>query len=256
MPNPASPPPVALVTGGAVRIGRTITLTLAQAGYAVAVHYRSQRAQAETVVAEITAMGGAAVALAADLTDDAQTEALLSAAQHALGPVSVLVNNASTFLYDDVDTLTRDSWSAHIEPNLWAPLLLSQRFAQALPADQRGCIINLLDQRVWKLTPEFLSYTVSKMGLWALTRTLAQALAPRIRVNGVGPGPTLQNIHQSPEQFAAESAGVPLAQPVDPQEIADAVLFLVRAPSVTGQMIAVDGGQHLAWRTPDVVGHG
>ncbi len=240
----------ALVTGAARRIGRTLSLALADAGFDVAVHYRTSKAEAEAVVAEVEARGRRAVALQADLAVEGKATGLVERAAHALGPLTLLVNNASVFREDSFASMTRDSWDAHMETNLRSPLALAQAFA--LQAPDGACIVNLLDQRVWKPNPQFFSYALSKAALWAATRTLAQALAPRIRVNAVGPGPTLPSIHQAPEDFAAEAANVPLRRRATPEEIARAVLYLVDAPSVTGQMIAVDGGQHLAWRTPDI----
>ena len=149
---------------------------------------------------------------------------------------------------DKVETATRDSWDRHIETGLRAPLVLSQAFARQLPEGAYGNIVNMLDQRVWKLTPYFLSYTVAKMGLWTLTRTLALALAPRIRVNGIGPGPTMPSPRQSAEQFAAQSAAVPLGHGATPEEIAAGILFILSSPSMTGQMIGLDGGEHLGWQ--------
>ena len=172
----------------------------------------------------------------------------------APGAITLLVNSASRFEDDRIDTLTAEGFAATIDTNLRAPILLAQAFARALPADGQGLIVNIVDQRVWRLTPQFFSYTVSKSGLWSATQTLAQALAPRIRVNAIGPGPTLANTHQGAEGFAAEAGALPLGRPVDPDDIARALLYLIDAMSVTGQMIAVDGGQHLAWRTPDVLG--
>ena len=239
-----------LVTGAARRIGRTLSLALADAGFDVAVHYRTSKAEAEAVVAEVEARGRRAVALQADLAVEGKAAGLVERAAHALGPLTLLVNNASVFREDSFASMTRDSWDAHMETNLRSPLALAQAFA--LQAPDGACIVNLLDQRVWKPNPQFFSYALSKAALWAATRTLAQALAPRIRVNAVGPGPTLPSIHQAPEDFAAEAANVPLRRRATPEEIARAVLYLVDAPSVTGQMIAVDGGQHLAWRTPDI----
>jgi len=241
----------ALVTGAARRIGRTLALSLAEAGWDIAVHYRTSGAEAEAVCREIEGLGRRAVAVQADLAVEGQAQALLERARDALGPISLLVNNASTFREDTVQTMTRESWDAHMETNLRSPLALVQAFAAQAP--DGACVINLLDQRVWKPNPQFFTYALSKAALWAATRTLAQALAPRIRVNGVGPGPTLPSIYQAPEDFAAEAANVPLGRRATPEEIARAVLYLVDAPSVTGQMIAVDGGQHLAWKTPDIV---
>lgn len=247
-------PGAALVTGAAKRIGRTIALRLAAAGYAVAVHHRASPEEADAVVAEIAGAGGRAVALAAELTDDAATGSLVARAAEALGPVTLLVNSASLFQDDRIATVTREGWDAHMGANLWAPIRLTQAFAAALPEDREGCVVNILDQRVKRLNPQFFSYTLSKAALWTATQTLAQALAPRIRVNGVGPGPTLPSVHQQGGEFEQEAAAVPLGRSTSPEEIAEAVLWLAGARSVTGQMIAVDGGQHLAWRTPDVIG--
>lgn len=242
----------ALVTGAGRRIGRTLALALAEAGWDVAVHYRTSRIEAEEVAAEIEALGRRAAVLQADLSVEAETAGVVPEAVEAFGPLSLLVNNASVFHEDTAGTMTRAGWDAHMETNLRAPLVLAQAFAAQAPAG--SSIVNLLDQRVWKPNPEFFTYSLSKAALWAATRTLAQALAPAIRVNGVGPGPTLPSVHQSPDDFAAEAANVPLHRRATPEEIAKAVLYLVDAPSVTGQMIAVDGGQHLAWRTPDITG--
>jgi NAD(P)-dependent dehydrogenase (short-subunit alcohol dehydrogenase family) len=243
-------PGAALVTGAAKRIGRAIAADLAAAGWDVAVHYRSSRAEAESLVREIEAGGRRAVALRADLARESEAAALLPAAGKALGPLTLLVNNASLFEMDKADTATRESWDAHMETNLRAPLVLSQAFARQLPEGSHGNIINMLDQRVWKLTPYFLSYTVAKMGLWTLTRTLALAFAPRIRVNGIGPGPTLPSPRQTPEQFAQQCAAMPLGRGTTPEEICTAVRFILAAPAMTGQMLALDGGEHLGWAVP------
>lgn len=244
----------ALVTGAARRIGRALALTAAEAGHDVAVHYRGSRSEALEVVAAIEALGRRAAALPADLSSAAEVGGLVSRATDALGPVTLLVNNASVFDDDRVGSITADSWAAHMEPNLRAPVMLAQSFAAGLPEDRTGLIVNILDQRVWRPNPQFFSYSLSKAALWAATRTLAQALAPRIRVNGIGPGPTLASVHQAPGEFEAEAAGVLLERVVEASEIARALRFLIDSPSVTGQMIAVDAGQHLGWRTPDVVG--
>ncbi|MDB5422093.1 MAG: short-chain dehydrogenase [Brevundimonas sp.] len=254
MTDPTTSPGAALVTGGGRRIGRAIGLTLAKAGFDVAIHYRSDAAAAESLAGEIRALGRRAAIVQADLSDEAQVRALIPRAVEALGPLSVLINNASVFEDDRVGSLGRDTWDRHIETNLRAPVVLSEVFADQAP--DGSSIVNLLDQRVLKPDPRFFSYALSRNGLWWATRTLAQALAPRIRVNGVGPGPTLASIHQSPEEFAAEAAGTLLQRPGAPQAVADAVLWLVDADLVTGQMIAVDGGQHLAWQTPDIVDSG
>ncbi len=243
-----------LVTGAGQRIGHAIALALGRAGWRVAVHYNTSAGPAEETVEAIRAAGGHAAAVQADLGKDEETAALIEKAAQRVGPLTALVNNASIFEHDQWDTVTRESWDRNLTINLWAPFRLSQAFARQVPASQQGAIVNLIDQRVWRLNPDFTSYTVSKTGLWTLTQTLAQALAPHIRVNGVGPGPVLQSIHQSSEHFEQEASGVPLKRSVNPEEIADAVLFLLRSQAITGQMIAVDSGQHLGWATPDFIG--
>jgi len=243
-----------LVTGAAQRIGHVIALTLARAGWRVAVHYNSSARAAEETVEVILAAGGFAVPVQADLANDADVSTLVEKASEAIGPLTALVNNASIFEHDQWDTVTRESWDRNFGINLWAPFRLSQAFARHLPDGQKGAIVNLIDQRVWRLNPDFTSYTVSKTGLWTLTQTLAQALAPRIRVNGVGPGPVLQSIHQTAEHFEQEASRILLERSVNPEEVADAVLFLLGSHAITGQMIAVDCGQHLAWATPDLTG--
>ena len=241
----------ALVTGGGRRIGRAICLELARAGFDIVVHYGTSADAAQAVADEVRALGLRAVSLSADLADVVAAHDLIGRAVEALGPLSVLVNNASVFADDRLDTITGESWSAHLDTNLRAPILLAQTFARQAP--DGSAIVNILDQRVLKPDPRFFSYSLSKSALWFATRTMAQALAPRIRVNGVGPGPTLPSVHQTAEDFAAEAAGTPLERPGSPQAVAEAVRWLADAELVTGQMIAVDGGQHLAWRTPDIV---
>jgi NAD(P)-dependent dehydrogenase (short-subunit alcohol dehydrogenase family) len=243
-------PKAALVTGGGQRIGRACALALAEAGYAVAVHYNRSGKAAEKVAATIRDKAGRAVALAADLTDEEAVTALLPSAAKALEPIGVLVNNASVFEADTVETATREGWDRHLTVNLRAPFVLIQEFARRLPEDSGGLIVNLLDQRVWDLTPYFVSYTLSKAGLWTLTQTMALALAPRIRVNGIGPGPTLPSLRQSHEQFLQQCRAMPLQRGTAPEEIATALRFILAAPAMTGQMIALDGGQHLGWAQP------
>jgi NAD(P)-dependent dehydrogenase (short-subunit alcohol dehydrogenase family) len=240
----------ALVTGAGRRIGRAIALRLAEAGFDIAVHYRSDPDAADEVVRAVQAIGRSAVALKADLTDEPAARRLISEAATALGPVSALVNSASAFEDDRAGALGRETWDLHFETNLRAPLVLAEAFAGQAP--DGSSMVNVLDQRVWKPTPQFFSYALSKSALWTATQMLAQAWAPKVRVNGVGPGPTLASIHQDDAAFAAEAAGTLMGRPVEPAEIADAVAWLVDARSVTGQMIAVDSGQHLGWRTPDV----
>lgn len=254
----------ALVTGGGKRLGRAIALDLAARGTDVAIHYHASRDAAEAVAAEARGLGVRAAAVAADLLDRSATAALTPAAAAALGrPLDVLVNNASIFEHDAIATATWESWDRHLGSNLRAPFELIQAFAAQAPRaarDARGepvasaCVVNMIDQRVLKLTPEFATYTIAKAGLWALTRTAAQALAPDVRVNAIGPGPTVRGLRQSPAHFAAQRAATPLGRGSDADEICVALRFLLDAPGVTGQLICVDGGQHLAWRTADVLG--
>jgi len=243
-------PRTALVTGASKRIGRAIALDLARQGWAVAVHYRRSKDDADAVVTAIVDAGGSAAALQADLSVEAESASLMQRTVDAFGPVGCLVNNASAFEKDGTGNAERATWDLHMETNLRAPFVLTQAMAQMLPAECNGVVVNMLDQRVWNLTPHFLSYTVSKSGLWTLTRTLALALAPRIRVNAIGPGPTLANQRQSEEQFRRQYESLPLRAPTDPDEICAAVQFIISATSMTGQMIALDGGQHLAWAHP------
>ncbi|ODN71471.1 SDR family oxidoreductase [Methylobrevis pamukkalensis] len=248
------PRETALVTGGARRIGRAIAVGLARAGFRVAIHCNTSRAEAQRVVAEIAAAGGEAAIVRGDLADAAAVAELIPQAEAALGPVSLVVNNASMFVGDTVDDLDPDLFARQMAVNLAAPCLLASQLAARLPDGWSGNVVNMIDQRVWRLTPNFFSYTLAKSALWTATRTMAQGLAPRIRVNGIGPGPTLANERQSPEDFRRQSEAVLLGAGPGTDEIVAAVLFLVTTPSITGQMLALDGGQHLAWQTPDVVG--
>ena len=254
----------ALVTGAGARLGRAMALTLADHGHDVAVHYASSAEGAEETAALIRAKGRQAVTLQADLLMPEDVAGLVPAAAAGLGgPLTVLVNNASIFEHDDIHTATADSWDRHMGSNLRAPLMLTQQFAAQVPDPvtddggepvAQGLVVNMLDQRVHKLTPEFMTYTLAKMGLWTLTRTAAQGLAPRVRVNGIGPGPTLRGSRQSESHFAQQRAATILGRGADPADICNALVYLLGAKAVTGQMIAVDGGQHLGWQTPDVLG--
>ncbi len=254
----------ALVTGAGRRLGRAMALYLARRGMDVAVHYATSQDAALETVAEVKAMGQNAVALPADLLDEAQVSALLPQAVAALGgPVTCLVNNASIFEYDNIRTATRESWDRHIDSNLRAPFVLTQAMAEQGLKPERddmgepvatGLIVNMVDMRVRKLTPEFMSYTIAKMGLWALTRTAAQALTPAIRVNAIGPGPTLQGHRQSAAHFQAQRENTILERGSNPSDITAALGYFLDAPAVTGQLLCVDGGQHLGWQTPDIVG--
>jgi NAD(P)-dependent dehydrogenase (short-subunit alcohol dehydrogenase family) len=239
----------ALVTGGARRIGRALAQTCAEAGFDVAIHVRNPGDDADAAAGEVRSAGRRATILACDLRKESALVALVGEAEAELGPVTLLVNSASVFEEDAFETLNRASWDLHMETNLRAPLVLSQAFARRLPADREGLIVNILDQRVLRPAPDFFSYSLSKAALWDATRMMAQALAPRVRVNAIGPGPTLQSIHQEPDDFAREAASTPMRRPVAPTEIAAALRYLIDAPSVTGQMIAVDSGQHLGSET-------
>jgi NAD(P)-dependent dehydrogenase (short-subunit alcohol dehydrogenase family) len=240
-------PRAALVTGAAKRLGHAMAMALAGQGFDIAVHYAGSAEAAEGTAAAIRALGRQATVLRADLSVETEVEGLVAAATAALGPLGVLVNNASTFERDEWHDATRESWDRHMEPNLRAPFLLTQRFAAALPTPAKGVVVNMIDQRVWSLTPHFMSYTLSKAGLWAMTQTMALALAPRIRVNAIGPGPALPSPRQSQAQFDRQGASTPLGRGTSPEEIVVALLAILGLPAMTGQMIALDGGQHLQW---------
>ena len=242
-----------LVSGAAKRIGRTLALDLAADGWDVAVHCNTSIAEAGDVAGLIRGMGRRAVIVRGDLFDPAVPERLIGEASAALGGLTCLINNASLFEPDEVGSITRDSWARHNDTNLRAPVFLSQAFARQLPDGCKGNVISIIDQRVWKLNPRFFSYTMSKSGLWTATRTLAQALAPRIRVNAIGPGPALPSVRMDEEEFAKQSRLTLLGRGTSPQEISGAVKFILSQPALTGQMIALDGGQHLVWQTPDVI---
>lgn len=238
----------ALITGGAKRIGKAVALRLAEEGWNIALHYRTSQKEAEETAEAIHALGQRATLLPADLAMEGETALLMDRAREAMGPITLLVNNASTFYMDKLGDMTRRSWDEHLESNLRAPLVLSQAFAAQM--EGQGNIINMLDQRVFKPTPFFFSYTIAKTGLWVATRTMALSLAPHIRVNGIGPGPTLPSPKQSPQQFADHCDAMPLRRGGSPEEVAQAVLFILNTPSMTGQMIALDGGEHLGWQIP------
>jgi NAD(P)-dependent dehydrogenase (short-subunit alcohol dehydrogenase family) len=239
----------ALITGAGRRIGRAIALTLSQAGYALALHANRSRGDAEALAGEIAKTGGRAAVVLGDLADAQAVHGIVPAAAAALGPLSLLVNNASEFGEDEIATLDRARFDHTMAVNLAAPLFLAQAFAAQ--AGEGASIVNVLDQRVLKPTPRFFSYTLSKTALYTATTTLAQALAPRVRVNGVAPGPTLPSPRQTNAQFAAQAGALPLERGPAPDDIAAAVLYLADARSVTGVTLAVDGGQHLSWRTAD-----
>lgn len=241
-----------LITGAARRIGRCMALDLASSGWHVAIHFNRSHAEAAELADDITGKGGRAVTVQGDLSRFGTPEAIVTQASEKLGGLTCLINNASVFDPDEVGNLTEDSWSQHLDTNLRAPVFLSQAFAAQ--CNGSGNIINVIDQRVWKLNPKFFSYTASKSALWTVTRTLAQALAPNIRVNAIGPGPALPNIRMDEEDFARQKRATLLRRGTSPQEISDAARFILSAPAMTGQMIVLDGGQHLVWQTPDIIG--
>lgn len=255
----------ALVTGAGKRLGREMALYLAKRGLDVAVHYHSSSAEADATANDIRALGVKAETVCADLTDESDMQALVPAAARALGgPLTVLVNSASIFEYDSISSATRESWDRHMESNLRAPFVLTQAFAAQAPEPEiggqwneptaRALIVNMVDQRVRNLTPHFMTYTIAKMGLWALTRTSAQALAPKVRVNAIGPGPTMQGVRQSDDHFRGQRRSTIMQRGADASDVTHALGYFMDAPSVTGQLICTDGGQHLAWETPDVRG--
>lgn len=254
----------ALVTGAARRLGRELALELAKQGHDVAVHYSSSEDAAEQTANDIRALGRKAITVQADLLSESETQTLVDRAAKGLGaPLTCLVNNASIFEYDTIDTATRETWDRHLESNLRAPFVLMQNFAAQSPAPEpdengeiyaRGLVVNMIDQRVRKLTPEFTTYTIAKAALWTLTQTAAQALAPNIRVNAIGPGPTLQGGRQDADKFARQREATLLNRGANPDDIRGALGYFLHSRAVTGQLLCIDGGQHLAWETPDVVG--
>lgn len=246
--------PTALVTGGARRIGRAIVQDLAANGFAVAIHAHQSLDEAEALASAIRLDGGKACTVQADLCDSESTAGLIDRACESLGSIDLLVNNASTFRNDEAASFDADTFDAHFAVHVRAPSILAAAFAQALPAGREGLIVNIIDQRVWALNPRFYSYTLSKAALWTATQTWAQAFAPRIRVNAIGPGPTLKSPRQEEADFRAQVEAVPLKRGPALDEFARTIRFLYDTPSITGQMIALDGGQHLAWETPDVAG--
>ncbi len=241
-----------------------MALCLADRGYDVAVHFSTSGEEAEDVVREIRALGQKAHSVQANLLDEEQANTLIDRASDAVGgALNVLINNASIFEYDTLETATRESWDRHLGSNLRAPFILTQAFAAAAPEpglDSHGetvaqaMVVNMVDQRVLKLTPEFMTYTIAKMGLWALTQTAAQALAPKVRVNAIAPGPTMIGARQSESHFARQRAATVLQRGANPDDITAALRYLLDARAVTGQLLSVDGGQHLGWKTMDVLG--
>tara|TARA_Y100000746_G_C15455699_1_gene429160 strand:- start:400 stop:1188 length:789 start_codon:yes stop_codon:yes gene_type:complete len=253
-----------LVTGAADRLGRAMALHLADLGYNIVVHYMSSSDAAEQVVRLIRKKGRLAVSIQADLLDQSVVKSLIPEAVKKIGGnLSILINNASIFEYDNLDSATYESWEKHIGSNLQAPFFLTQEFARQAPdfdLDENNepiacsVVINMIDQRVRKLNPEFMTYTIAKMGLWAFTQTAAQALAPKVRVNAIGPGPTLKGVRQSSEHFLKQRSETVLGRGSNSKDIVKALEYIINSPAVTGQIFCVDGGQHLNWRTTDILG--
>ena len=256
----------ALITGSAMRLGRAMALDLASSGWDIAVHYNGSADAAEGTASDLRALGATAVTLQADLLDEAATSGLVTRAVEGLGgPLSLLINNASLFENDRIATGTRESWDRAIESNLRAPVKLTQDFAAQAPRAARDAVgepvagavvINMIDQRVLKPTPMFSSYFLAKSALLAFTRTAAMDLAPDIRVAAIGPGPTLPATNQTEDHFRRQRAACILQRGADAEDIVHAMRFILANKAFTGQMLAIDGGQHLAWRTPDVIGTG
>ncbi|MGX1097206.1 SDR family oxidoreductase [Amorphus sp. MBR-141] len=253
-PLPSAPAPAALVTGGGRRIGRAIVEDLAAHGYRVALHCHRSAGEGHALAAALRARGADVHVLEADLCDLAGLPVLVARAAAAVGPLGVLVNNAALFGDDGFDTVTPEVFQAHMTLNAAAPVFLAQAFARQVGEGATGLIVNVTDQRVRKPVPGHFSYGASKATLEAMTITMAQALAPRIRVNAIAPGPTLQGDRQSREDFDRQAAAVLLQRGPELSEFGATVRFLAATPSITGQTIFLDGGQHLAWETPDVLG--
>lgn len=241
------------MTGAARRIGRQLALDLAAEGWDVAIHYNTSAEEAHEVARLVVERGQRATTVQGDLSIPGVPDRLIAEASDALGGLTGLINNASVFEPDEAGSITPESWAQHLDTNLRAPVFLSQAFARQLPGGESGNIISIIDQRVWKLNPKFFSYTASKAALWTVTRTLAQALAPRIRVNAIGPGPALPSVRMDEDEFRKQARLTLLGRGTSPSEISAAAKFILSQPALTGQMIVLDGGQHLVWQTPDLV---
>jgi len=246
--------PACLVTGAARRIGAGITETLANAGWTVVAHYGGSDDEAEKLAARLAEEGARAMPLKADLANDAEIMGLVPQATEMAGePLSLLVNNASDFSEDHLGTLDPANWDHHMAVNLKAPALLSQAFAAQVPEATRGLIVNLLDQKLWNLNPDFFSYTISKIGLRGVTEMMAKALAPQVRVCGIAPGITLPSTHQSQEHFEKAHTQNPLQHGATIEDITRTLMFLIDSPAISGQTILVDSGQHFGGDTRDVL---
>lgn len=245
--------PVVLITGGAKRLGAAMALDLAKYGFNLAIHYNEGKEQADDLILQLQALGATAHSFHSDLLKT-EGRGLVDAVTESMGPIEILVNNASLFLDDHIGALDKVIWDSHFAIHVNTPVILSDRMSALLPPDRYGLIVNIIDQRVWKLNPNFLSYTLSKSTLWTMTRTLAQALAPRIRVNAIAPGPTLKSPRQDENDFQKQANSVLLQHGPDLAEFGGTIRYFWHQTSVTGQMIALDGGQHLMWQTPDIAG--
>lgn len=254
----------ALITGASQRLGRAMALDLAGSGWDVAIHYNGSQDDAETTAEDARALGANAVTLQADLGNpDAVDQLVPDAASKLGGPLACLINNASTFRNDEIGSITPDSWTNGMGSNLRAPVMLTQAFAEQAPRARmdgsnepvaQAVVVNIIDQRVLKPTPYFASYFLAKSGLMAFTRSAAQALAPHVRIGGIGPGPTLKATRQSQAHFDQQRKACILGRGSDPEDIVNAMRFIMTNKAFTGQMLAIDGGQHLIWQTPDIQG--
>ena len=235
------------ITGGAKRIGAEISKALSKLDFNIVVHYNTSVSEAKDLKKRLNKSKANIYLVKADLTNEKQVIEAFKKAQKQIGSIDCLINNASVFEYDNIKSLTAKSWNKHMSANLNAPLMLSKLFYHQLPRVITGDIINIIDQRVLNLTPHFLSYTASKSGLWTMTQTLALELAPRIKVNAIGPGPVIKSKFQSNKDFMKQCKSVPLQIGSSPDEIARTIIFILSMPSITGQIITLDGGQHLGW---------
>lgn len=237
---------IALITGAARRIGKTIACALAREGWDIALHYNNSQNEAEDTIKYIKSLGVNGIIVHADLKNEAQLRTIIRQVNDKLGKITCLVNNASVLKNDNIDNFSTESWNENMQVNLYAPIILIQEFAKQLPEGNGGNVINMLDYAVWRYPERFMSYTASKAALWALTQQLALALATKkIRINGIGPGKILQNIYENTDNFIKGRTSGPLGSDSSPDEIASAILFIISSPSMTGQMIALDGGKHL-----------
>ncbi len=241
-----------LITGAGKRIGSSIAKSLAANNWNIALHYNSSEKETKKLSIELQETYNVkTVCIQADLSDLKQLKKIIPTVTKSIGHISCLINNAASFEYDSIYSLSSDSWDMHMNTNIRAPLFLSQSFVENIPKKINGNIINIIDQRVWNLTPHFTTYTLSKSALWALTQTLALSLSPNIRVNAIGPGPTIKSKMQTIKEFKDQYQRMPLAVPVTLEEISQFINLIINSPSLTGQMIALDGGQHLGWAQTD-----